>query len=127
MLRYVVTYADGQTADVPVYAEIDIDDYRQKEPRAIPGRNWPGCGRSRAREQSAVAYAKQWNNPRPDVEIKSIDMVYGEQTAGRARADRRDGGVGEVASAATGNGLFGTLCYTEPYPGDLAGVPALWP
>jgi hypothetical protein len=29
-----------------------------------------------------VAYSKQWNNPRRDVEIKSIDLVYGAQRRG---------------------------------------------
>ena len=37
LCRYVVTYEDGKTADVPVYAEIDVDDYRQKTPAALPG------------------------------------------------------------------------------------------
>jgi beta-galactosidase len=82
MARYVVNYADGQQEIVPVYAEIDIDDYRQKEPRAIPGaqiawtKPWEGT------EFTAVAYSKQWNNPRPNVEIKSIDMQYGPDRRG---------------------------------------------
>jgi beta-galactosidase len=41
MLRYVVNYADGKTETVPVYAEIDIDDYKQTTPRAIPGAQSP--------------------------------------------------------------------------------------
>ncbi|MCW3052812.1 MAG: Beta-galactosidase/beta-glucuronidase, partial [Chthonomonadales bacterium] len=32
MARYIVHYADGQTATIPLYAELDIDDYRQKAP-----------------------------------------------------------------------------------------------
>jgi hypothetical protein len=28
-------------------------------------------------KEAAVAYSKQWNNPRPDVAIKSIDFTYG--------------------------------------------------
>ena len=31
---------------------------------------------------SAVAYSKQWDNPRRDVAIKSIAMVYGPQRRG---------------------------------------------
>jgi hypothetical protein len=82
MLRYVVHYQDGKSIHVPIHAEIDIDDYRQASPRALPGaqiawtRPYPGTG------QNAVAYSKQWNNPRPDVAIKSIDMVYGAQPRG---------------------------------------------
>jgi len=81
-LRYVVTYADGATVAIPVFAEIDIGDYRQQTPAAIAGaqiawtKPWQGTG------FSAVAYSKQWNNPRPDVAIKSIDMVYGENPRG---------------------------------------------
>jgi len=82
MLRYVITYADGKTEAVPVEAEIDIDDYRQKGPRAIPGaqiawtRPWEGT------EYTAVAYSMQWNNPRPDVAIQSIDVQYGKEKRG---------------------------------------------
>jgi hypothetical protein len=82
LARYVIHYADGQTANVPVYSEIDVDDYRQQMPTAIPGaqiawtRPYPGT------EFKAVAYAKQWNNPRPNVAIASIDLVYGNDRRG---------------------------------------------
>ncbi|MBC8137793.1 MAG: hypothetical protein H8F28_18080, partial [Fibrella sp.] len=83
MARYVVHYADGETATVPVYAEIDIDDYKQEgEPRLIPGaqtawtRAYPGT------PFTAVAYQKQWNNPRPDVTITSVDLEYGKDRRG---------------------------------------------
>ncbi len=75
LARYVVTYADGKTAEVPIDAEIDIDDARQTSPSALPGamigwtRPYPNS------DLSAVAYVKPWNNPRPDVAIKSIDLV----------------------------------------------------
>lgn len=82
MLRYVVTYADGKTENVPVYAEIDIDDYRQEKPRAIPGAQIAWTKPFEGTPNSAVAYSKQWNNPRPEVEIKSIDMVYGPERRG---------------------------------------------
>ena len=29
-------------------------------------------------EFSAVAYQMQWNNPRPEVEIATVDFVYGK-------------------------------------------------
>jgi beta-galactosidase len=82
MLRYVVHYADGKSVDVPIYAEIDIDDYRQTTPRPIPGAQIAWTRRYEGTDQSAVAYSKQWNNPRPDVAIKSIDMVSGTQPRG---------------------------------------------
>lgn len=82
MLRYVVTYADGQTAAIPIYAEIDIHDYKQKTPAAVPGAQIAWLRPYTGTEFSAVAYAKQWNNPRPGVAITSIDMMYGDQPRG---------------------------------------------
>ena len=82
LARYVVHYADGQTADIPVYAEIDVDDYRQKSPLPLPGaqiawtKPYPGS------DQTAVAYSRQWDNPRPDVAIQSIDLVAGADKRG---------------------------------------------
>ncbi|HEY3283347.1 MAG TPA: hypothetical protein VGN26_13850, partial [Armatimonadota bacterium] len=31
---------------------------------------------------SAVAYLKQWTNPRPGVQIESVDLVYGKDRRG---------------------------------------------
>lgn len=83
MARYIVHYADGQSANVPIYSEIDIEDYKQEgEPRLIPGaqaawtRAYPGT------PFTAVAYQKQWNNPRPDVTITSVDLEYGKDRRG---------------------------------------------
>jgi beta-galactosidase len=82
MCRYVVNYSDGQTANIPVYAEIDIHDYKQKTPEAVAGAQIAWTQAYPESDLSAVAYFKQWNNPRPDVEIKSIDMLYGEHKRG---------------------------------------------
>ena len=82
MADYVVHYADGQTLKVPVYAEISVDSYRQKVPAALPEaqiawtKPYPGT------DESAVAYSMQWNNPRPDVEIQSLDVTYGPDRRG---------------------------------------------
>ncbi|MDQ3815382.1 MAG: hypothetical protein M3347_15800, partial [Armatimonadota bacterium] len=82
MLRYIVNYADGQSVTIPIYAEIDIDDFKQKEPRAIPGAQIAWTKKYEGTDFYAVAYSKQWNNPRPEAEIKSIDMVYGPDKRG---------------------------------------------
>src|SRR5262249_14108045 len=82
MCRYVVHYADGQKATVPVYAEIDVHDYKQKTPLAIPGAQMAWTQPYPGTDFSAVAYAKQWDNPRPEVEIRSIDLEYGEHKRG---------------------------------------------
>jgi len=82
MFRYVITYADGKTKAVPVYAEIDVDNYRQREPRAIPGAQLAWIRPYKGTDDSAVVYVKQWNNPRPDVAVRSIAMEYGEDRRG---------------------------------------------
>ena len=84
MARYVVTYADGQTANVPVYAETDIEDYRQKtgEIHALSGAQIGWTKAFATNGLSAVAYVMQWNNPRPTVEIRSVDMLYGSDRRG---------------------------------------------
>jgi len=82
MFKYVVKYADGQAVEVPVCQEIDIEHFVQKEPRIIPGAQIAWMQKYEGSEESAVAYAKQWNNPRPEVEIASVDMVYGADRRG---------------------------------------------
>ncbi|HET6387210.1 MAG TPA: glycoside hydrolase family 2 TIM barrel-domain containing protein [Armatimonadota bacterium] len=82
LFDYVVTYADGQTVKIPVYSEINIDNYKQKTPTPIPGaqiawtRPYPGTG------YTGVVYSMQWNNPRPGEIIKSIGMQYGPDRVG---------------------------------------------
>ncbi|HLJ55646.1 MAG TPA: glycoside hydrolase family 2 TIM barrel-domain containing protein [Chthonomonadaceae bacterium] len=80
LARYVVHYADGQTAIVPVYSEIDVDNYRQTTPRALPGAQIAWTAPFAGSDQSAVAYSQQWDNPRPYVQIDSIDLVAGPES-----------------------------------------------
>lgn len=81
MFKYVIKYADGQTLEVPIYSETDIEHYRQRQPQALPGAQIAWTSAFENSEESAVAYAKQWNNPRPEVQIQAIDMVYGKDRA----------------------------------------------
>ena len=76
--KYVVHYADGQVAEVPVIAEIDVDHFLQKNPKLLPGAQIAWTGKFEGSDESAVVYSKQWNNPRPGVEIKSVDLMYGK-------------------------------------------------
>jgi len=82
MAKYVVHYADGQTADIPVYAEIDVEDYRQKTLMPLPGAQIAWTKAYPGSDQTAVAYSQQWDNPRPSVPIQSIDLVYGADRRG---------------------------------------------
>jgi len=82
MADYVVHYADGTTARVPVYAEIGVDDYKQKTPAALPGAQIAWTKPYAGTDQSAVAYSMQWNNPSPGKAITTIDFVYGPDRRG---------------------------------------------
>ncbi len=75
--RYVVHFADGQDETIPILAEIDVEDYRQRAPAALPGAQVAWTRPFEGTDLSAVAYAKQWDNPRPAVEIRTIDLVPG--------------------------------------------------
>ncbi len=77
LCQYVIHYADGQNVVVPIVAEIDIDDFRQREPHALPGAQMAWTGKFEQGDENAVVYAKQWNNPRPGVAIQSVDLQYG--------------------------------------------------
>jgi beta-galactosidase len=81
MAAYVIHYSDGQSARVPVYAEISVENYRQEAPAALPGAQI-GWAKSYGDGTSAVAYSMQWNNPRPEAEITRIDLVYGKDRRG---------------------------------------------
>jgi hypothetical protein len=82
LFKYVIHYADGQTEDVPIICEIDIGHYVQPQPAALPGAQVAWSRPYGNSQDSAVAYAKQWNNPRPDVQIASVDMVYVDKSRG---------------------------------------------
>jgi beta-galactosidase len=80
--RFVIHYADGKTEDVPIHAEVNVDQYHQQNPAALPGAQIAWTRPYEKTDQSAVAYSVQWTNPRPDVAIKSIDLVPGKDKAG---------------------------------------------
>ena len=86
MFRYAVRYADGQTVEVPVVSEIDIEDYRRTAVEPISGATlgWVRAYEEKLDEKPAfaAAYVKQWTNPRPEVEIASVDMIFGEHRSG---------------------------------------------
>lgn len=73
--KYVIHYADGQTRDVPIVFGVDLRDWR---PGFDPGAGargpkiaWHGLDG----KDDVALFEKRWTNPRPDVEIASIDMV----------------------------------------------------
>ena len=82
LARYVIHYADGQQAELPILAEVDVEDYRQKTPATIPGAQLAWVKPYEGTAASAVAYSKQWSNPRPDVAIAAIDILPGKDNCG---------------------------------------------
>ena len=82
-VRYLLHYADGKTETIEVRQEEQVDHWLQEEPRPLPAAQiaWSapvGDG------QRAVVYSMQVANPRPDVAIKSIDVVKGDDRAAPA-------------------------------------------
>ncbi len=103
VMRYVVHYADGEKVDIPVILEKHINHWLRADPKAQPGAQVaatvrvPGLegmdrgplesllyGRNARRMEHpglkpedvrGVLYGMQVTNPRPDVEIESIDVV----------------------------------------------------
>jgi beta-galactosidase len=78
LCKYLIHYADGQTAELPVFAELDIDHFEQREPQSLSGAQLAWTARFEGSDTSAALYAKQWNNPRPQVEIESVDLLPGK-------------------------------------------------
>lgn len=78
IFRYVVHYADGQTADVPVLYGEGAENWIQKEPAGLKSASlaWAAPFPNDTSGDQAVVYQMQWNNPRPDVEIASVDLGY---------------------------------------------------
>ena len=56
--------------------------YSLSKPLALPGAQLAWTHPYPNSDVSAAAYAMQWNNPRPDVKIASIDMIYGSERCG---------------------------------------------
>jgi hypothetical protein len=82
LFKYIIHYADGTTAEIHNYIDIDVADYHPQTPASIRGAQIAWSKPYIGTDRTAVAYTKQWNNPKPDVEIQSIDMVYGPDRRG---------------------------------------------
>jgi hypothetical protein len=79
IIRYVIHYADGETAELPVLLGRDIDHWLPKDPKPLEGAliaatvEVPGV-----QDRKGVLYSMQAPNPRPGVEIATIDVVLGK-------------------------------------------------
>lgn len=87
--RYVLHYADGKTADIPVILEKHVEHWMQAEPKVLEAAlvAW-SAPIENVEGQNAVLYSMQAANPRPDVEIETIDFVLPTDGSGQRRGDR---------------------------------------
>ena len=78
VFKYVVRYADGTSAQVPVLYGRGADDWTAETPHGLADAAvaWKAPFPKDATKQ-AVAYQMMWTNPRPGEEIRSVDAVGG--------------------------------------------------
>ena len=76
VMRYIIHYADGKSAEIPVQLERHVDHWLHEEPRVLESAlvAWTGLVEG-IEAQKATLYSMQAPNPRPDVEIESIDVA----------------------------------------------------
>src|SRR6185369_2885681 len=77
---FVIHYVDGQTAEVPVRLVEDGFDWhlsssRRNNPSGADSKlAWRGAS-GIGQEVELGVYLKTWSNPRPDVEISTLDFI----------------------------------------------------
>ena len=78
--RYVVHYADGQTAEVPVLSDEGVGHWITSKPAGLKSAAlaWSARFPGDNSEDEAAVYQFAWTNPRADMAIGSIDMAYGK-------------------------------------------------
>ena len=78
VLRYRVNYADGKSVEVPVLWNEGIGHWLQEKPLPLKSASVAWSAPAKGAEQLKVTlYSMQWNNTRPEVEIKSVDVLQG--------------------------------------------------
>jgi hypothetical protein len=82
--RYVLNYADGTTAVIPVMLETLVDHWLQESLRPLTGAQlaWSAPIEA-AGGWRAVLWSMKAANPRPDAEVRSIDVLPGMTKEGK--------------------------------------------
>jgi hypothetical protein len=80
VFQYVIHYADGKTEAVPVRLGLEVDHWISRDPSGLrdAALAWAAQFPNDTSGEQAVLYQMQWNNPRPDVVVQSIDVRYGD-------------------------------------------------
>jgi beta-galactosidase len=81
VFKYVIHYADGKIAEVPVTWNQGVGHWLNKKPKSLMYAQvgWAAGFENDKSGDQAVVYSMQWDNPRPEVEIQSVDLVYGAE------------------------------------------------
>ena len=83
--KYIMRYADGATEERPIILGQDVLDWYATPPVEEDGGPvvaWSGTSAKSRREGETIhLYKTTWDNPRPDVEVVSLDFASVGQTA----------------------------------------------
>jgi hypothetical protein len=84
--KYVIHYADGTEEVKPLVLGKDLLDWWTQPPQSVSGEElhvaWTGKnGNSREQSTTIQLYKTTWENPRPDAEIVSIDLISAQRKA----------------------------------------------
>jgi beta-galactosidase len=79
LFKYVVHYADGKTAEVPVRYDRGAGHWLSEQPQGLPDAAvaW-AAPLPKDQKRQAVVYQMTWANPRPGVMIRSMDVLSGD-------------------------------------------------
>jgi hypothetical protein len=87
---YIVHYEDGKEAEIPIRDKVDLADWWDAGDEVSEGEvAWRGKNEATKQldpQASIRLFMAKWKNPRPEVSIKSLDMVTGEQKSGQSAA-----------------------------------------
>ena len=85
---YIVHYTDGTTAEIPVVLGENVENWLQQTPQSLAGGRvaWSApFVDAKADAKRSVLYSMTWNNPKPETQISTLDIVPGRD-ANRAVA-----------------------------------------
>ena len=76
VFQYIIHYADGEKETIDVRYGQGVDHYIQSEPKGLKDASLAWAEPfPKDNSKFAAIYQMQWNNPHPEAEIKSIDIV----------------------------------------------------
>jgi hypothetical protein len=77
IFRYVVNYKDGSSVDIPIRLGVEIDDWLHRDLRTIEDGAvaWTEPVDRRRFIGALSVYSYEWENPKPDVQIDTINIV----------------------------------------------------